>query len=154
MMDIEVMLHQYSLWLNIQLIFHLSNLSLQSGNGGFVLGLDGPLEFLQLEFQVLVLAIQLGTNSLQSLGGAALCSQLCGQLVSLMSETKTDCKLEEKHHSNHSKIKKIANTLLSVTHHNFWSKVLPFLEIGLKTEMLLPATLIGVLGDWCCLWGI
>lgn len=81
-------LHRHSLWLGIKLFLQLSDLGFQGGNGGLVLGLDGSFKLLQFQLQLLVLAIQLGASPLQLLGVAALSSQLCGQLLSLVRDTQ------------------------------------------------------------------
>lgn len=80
-------LHWHLLRLHVELFFQLSDLGLQGDDGRFILGLHGCFKLLQLLFELLVLAFQLGASPLQPLGVATLCSQLCGQLLSLMSQT-------------------------------------------------------------------
>lgn len=77
----------HSLRLCVELIFQMSDLGLQDGDGGFILGLDGSLKLLQLQLQLLILAVQLGASPLQPLRAAALPSQFCGQLLSLIPQT-------------------------------------------------------------------
>lgn len=67
----------------LHLLLQLCDLGLQGSNGGLELGLDGALHLLQLDLELLVLALQLLPCILVLLGMAALQVQVCVELVDL-----------------------------------------------------------------------
>ena len=76
----------HPLGLVVQLLLQLCDLGLQGSDGGLVLGLDGALHLLQLDLELLVLALQLLPRILVLLGVAALQVQVGVELVDLWEE--------------------------------------------------------------------
>lgn len=76
----------HSLGLVVQLLLQLRDLGLEGGDGGLVLGLDGAFHLLQLDLELLVLALQLLPCVLVLLGVAALQVQVGIDLVDLRKE--------------------------------------------------------------------
>lgn len=70
----------------VQLLLQLRDLGLQGSDGGLVLGLDCALHLLQLDLELLVLALHLLPGVLVLLGVAALEVQVCVDLIDLWEE--------------------------------------------------------------------